>query len=313
MKKRRSKSTLIALLLPLLAIRIAEEVASSARDVTRSAYKGAKKQVVRAQRRKTNKQAATRDIAAQISKPEVTERNRLQSHFLQLPLELRQQIYEDYFKAKPIELHEYSAHGFRLSYKVGPYRNRPVFHVPYSRNGKDLLQLPLACRQIYSETIHYIYERHTFHIPGHLALAMLRLELFPQKHLDSLRSIELKFCFDVLAQYFKTAKLRCAPYCEKAINPWMAHIPGRYKKRREWLAGWKLIAELPMLERLRVEFAWLPGPIELRSDEIEWIMAPLLQFKRPKPLVTFEVVASSIPDPVSPGWAKAVPYQLKSI
>ena len=313
---RDSKWIYIPLYPPIVAFRIARAVARSARESTRSAYKGTKKQIVRAQRQKINRQAATRDTAMQTGRPMVTERNRLQSYFLQLPLELRQQIYDDYFTPGTVILYESSAQDFRLSYTEESIRQHwiKLLASPGLQQflpGKDLLNLSLVCQQIYFETVHYLYERHTFHIPNHLALAMPELKLFPRKHLDSLRSIELRFCFDVLAKNLKTAKLKSAPYCEKAINLWMAHVPGRSKERRKWLALWKLLAELPLLERLRVEFMWLPGPHQLTVDEFMWIVAPLLLFKRAKPLNNFDVVSSWVPEPPSPGWVKAIPYQLK--
>jgi hypothetical protein len=197
-------------------------------------------------------------------------------------------------------------------------------HIPYAGSAfpnryhvralKGLLYLPLVCRKIYCETIGQLYQKNTFSFADYNeALLLSSLAIFPQKHLDTLRSLEFRFCIDVLVKTLGLGKCRPAPSYDRAITSRTASLPGQSGQRRSWTALWTFLAALPDLQRLHVTFTRLPGPNSPADDCVFWwIVAPLLQFNEREPLAEFEVEWQRnrkdwhLPD----GWKKSVPFQV---
>ena len=68
----------------------------------------------------------------------------------------------------------------------------------FAQDLSKLLNLPLVCRQLYVEVIEHIYKRITFSFSYDEAVLLPTLSVFPQKHLDMLRSLDLKFYTEVI-------------------------------------------------------------------------------------------------------------------
>ena len=309
----------IPLLLPVLPIRIARGIAEGTRDLARSIYKGTQKRLSRARRRRTNKRAATHDVATCNPMPEVTEQNQVQASILKLPLELRQQIYDLYFQQRTFFVQEVYDCGYKLY-----ARAKLPYHIPYAgseypnaylvRTLKGLLYLPLVCRQIYYESIGYLYQKSTFSFEDYNEASLLpSLAIFPQKPLDTLRSLEFRFCIDVLVKRLGLGKDPPGPYHERSDTPWTASLPGPSRERLRWAAFWAFLAALPNLQRLHVTFTRLPGPGSPADECVFWRMiSPLLRFSKREPLSSFEVEWQRntkdwfLPD----RWKKAAPFQV---
>ena len=306
---------------PVLPIRIARWTVQGTRDLARSTYKGTQKRMSRARRRKTNQKAATHNVATQNPMPKVAERNQVQSHILKLPLELRQQIYDLYFKQTTFLMHELYEGGYKLSATSQKLPHhiqgcRLAFYPPTSYRGRPngLLQLPLACRQIYCETIEYIYKKNTFILGGHSeALLLPTLSIFPRKHMDALRSLEFRFCIDFLIKQLGLGNGQANSYSEHPTASWTTNLAGKSRQRRRWTAFWAFLATLPNLQKLHVTFTRLPGPDSLTDDCVFWsIAAPLQQFNQRERSVVFEVDWQRNTDGwrLPEGLTEAVPFQL---
>ena len=323
-RRRRLRPVLLLLpcFWPLLAFQIASATAKATRDLGRSAKKGTKKRISRVRRRRTNKRAATHDVATRSPMPNVTERNHLESGLLKLPVELRQQIYDLHLKQATILIQELSdrkghyrlSSAMRRPFAVLVNGRRPHPHSRVVRNPSQLMHLLLVCRQIYCETIEYIYRRNTFRFVHHEPAFLLpTLSIFPQKHLDTLRSLEFQFCIDILVKDLGLEKCQPGPYYERTPTSWTASLGGRSRQQQRWAALWTFLATLPNLQRLHVAFTRLPGPDNLTDDWVFWsILAPLLQFNKRERLAMFEVEWQrkikdwGIPD----GWTNAIPFQV---
>ena len=305
--------------LRMLPIRIARWTVQGTRDLARSTYKGTQKRMSRARRRKTNQKAATHDVATENPMPKVAERNQVQSHMLKLPLELRQQIYDLYFKETTFLMHELYEGGYKLSATSQKLPHhiqgcRLAFYPPTYRRPNGLLQLPLVCRQIYCETIEYLYKKNTFVFGGYSeALLLPTLSTFPQKHMDTLRSLEFRFCIDILIKQLGLGNGQPSPSYERPTTSWTTNLAGKSKQRRKWTAFWAFLATLPNLQRLHVTFTRLPGPDSLTDDCVFWsIVAPLQQFNQRERSVVFEVDWQRNTDGwrLPEGLTEAVPFQL---
>jgi hypothetical protein len=238
-------------------------------------------------------------------------------------VELRQQIYDLHLKQATILIQELNdGNGrYQLSSAVrvpdmvpGPGQKHLYPRSLFAREPNQVLRLPLVCQQIYCETIEYIYRMNTFEFRYHAeALLLPTLSIFPQKHLAKLRSLEFRFCIDVLAKDLGFGKWQSDSYYERTVAFWTASSPGKARQRRKWTAFWTFLATLPNLQRLHVAFTRLPGPDTLADNCVFWwILAPLLQFNKRERLAVFEVEWQRstkgwrLPD----GWKKAVPFQV---
>lgn len=311
-------------ILTVLPIWIARWTAQGTRDLSRSTYKGIQKRTSRARRRKTNKKATTYDVAIENPMPKVTERNQVQASILKLPLELRQQIYDLFFQQTMFLMHELYDDGYKLYATIQKIPHhiqgaRLAFYPPTYHPGRPngLLQLPLACRQIYCETIEYIYKKNTFVFGGYSeALLLPTLSIYPQKHMDTLRSLEFRFCIDILIKQLGLGTSQPDPSYERSVTSWTSSLAGKSRQRRRWIEFWTFLTTLPNLQKLHVTFTRLPGPDSIADDCVFWwIVAPLLQFNEREHLAAFEVdwqrntKGWRLPE----GWAKTVPFQLAFI
>ena len=323
--RRRKKRLLLPLLLPIIAVRLTGMAVHKGGDVARSTRKRISKHVSRARRRTTNERADTRDVALHNSQPGITQRNHNECSFLKLPLELREQIYDLCTQPATFRIHELNVDGYKLiatqrGHDLNSYENVGIL----PRRGivvrTHLLALPLVCRQIYSETVENMYRRNSFRFTDHkLAFLIPSLAVFPRKHLDTLRSLELSFCINVLSREFRldgsSPRFPPGPTHEHNVDSWAADALGLTGHRRKWIRLWQFLATLLRLERLHVEFTTLPplypwSWVYTSDDTYGWILAPLLHFKRRERLREF-VVEWQGDWRLSEGWEKSMPFEMK--
>jgi hypothetical protein len=231
--------------------------------------------------------------------PKVTERNQLESYFLKLPLELRQQIYDLHFQQATILISELSEDGYKLSAALKMPRQMPALAsrncfyppIPFVRKPIPLLRLPLVCRQIYGETIEYVYKTNTFRLGYHkLASLLPTLAIFPQKHMEMLTSLHFEFCINELVKDIGLGPRQPNPNYEQTVTSWTASSPGKSRQRRKWVTLWTFLTTLPNLERLHVLFIQFPTIYSFSEGRAFWsILAPLLQFNKKERLAVFEV------------------------
>jgi hypothetical protein len=222
--------------------------------------------------------AETHDIALLSSrKQEVTECNQKLYPLLRLPLELRAQMY-DYIHTPPGIItvsDDLRCNGFHL---IGRMRLSGQ-HTPECERRKstcsfsvpnNVLALPITCRQIYTETIHYLYDSNTFCF-NDSGLVLSLPSTIPVKHLRTITS--LCFTFD-LAPLTTTLHL---PRLLQCGTDWsLAAI----RRRKEYIEFWHFLATtLSNLQILLVSFHRKNTWVATDPRIYKWVLAPLFQFK----------------------------------
>jgi hypothetical protein len=234
-------------------------------------------------RRKMCQRAEITDFTAASSKKlELTERNELESDLLRLPLELRMQIYEYiYTPAATIHIADQisRANTFRLqAHMVESSLHDPSCHIRESscrcfvrRVG---FTLPLTCRQLYSETIHYMYTTNTFRfLDNRLSLSLPNT--IPVKHLQCITSLNLTFDVDQLVQSIQLRSL----LQKKQLPTYLARSSTRH--RNAYIEFWHFLSTtLTKLQSLVVTFYRMGSHDDdkvLEQRICDWFLAPLFQ------------------------------------
>ena len=308
--KEWGKDVAVVLLLPIVLPCIAIDACvdglidtcNAAVDATRPLRRSISKQKARHDRRKFNKRADANDVAS-TSISEATRWNANHCHLLRLPPELRLQIYELCFEASMVTIEEVRVHkaGYKVVGNGGPeysyyrrglssyssYKNRRYALKKVAPFLPDAVGLPFTCRYIHNETIEYLYTTNTFRFESHDQSFLLpRLQIFPQKYLDRIRSLELRFCVDELMADLRSAEsLNCSDGHKKRTRiPLPLGPQGPSKRCKQWIALWTLLPSLPQLRSLRVEFTryhpfhhYTRVPVE--AWMIEWLAAPMVKFE----------------------------------
>lgn len=135
-------------------------------EEARKAYHEARQKVsqylVHRRRREMCQRAAKNDMAIEPSKiPEKTEWNRLHCSLLKLPLELRLQIYEWIYSPHATVAIRNDIKSNRIKASMEQYDlHDPACHLKRTSCPcfvrRVAFNLPLTCRQLYCETIHYL-------------------------------------------------------------------------------------------------------------------------------------------------------------
>ena len=231
-------------------------------------------------RRTMCERAETHDIARLPSKMQkITEQNRLQSYLLRLPLELRRQIYDYVYPQSPtLTISDSLIHNrYRLVFQdFTPFFHRIRFYdwcftcFP----SKNALALPLTCREIYTETIPYIYARNKFYFSD-LRLVLSLPHVIPAKHLRFITELSLLFEVDKLIASFDLSEI---PFVKdsKFVEDTDLAVTGRRKK---YVQLWPFLSStLVNIRNLRINFQRLEWTDAHREQQFcEWLMAPLLQ------------------------------------
>ena len=165
---------------------------------------------------------------------QTTDLNIHHSHFLgKLPTEIRQAIYKIYYQDSNFVLAREgvlpSKHIAWMHDKDWRYlREDPGIHRVYVQKG--VLSLPLTCRQIYAESIDYIYSIPQFECFGVDNAFELPQILLPQRW-QAMTSFH--FWFDV---------------SQIIGNAWSGRL-------REWEEFWQALGKLPHMKRLEAHIA----------------------------------------------------------
>ena len=288
--RRKNRFLLLPLILLVIPFRLVGVVYKESRDLAKSTRKGISKRVSRTRRRRTNERADTHDVALRNPKPKITQRNCNECSFLKLPLELRQQVYDQCFRPTAFTIHELASNRYKLI--TTKAKNLPFPPLQLIVPKKELLELPLTCRQLYCETIEYLYTKTAFRFTNHdLAMQLPRLSVFPRKHLDNVRALELKLCVDILVEELNFGAPP-DPLPDRSVDLQVLKAARSTKLWRRWTALWVFLAGLPRLERLQVEFARLSrlGQLfQIKDWMCEWLLEPLMRFERRERLRVFVV------------------------
>ena len=254
-------------------------VCSGAVKQTIRTYENAHDRVVRSlvdsQRRRMCRRAETHDIAVlPPSKPKVTARNQDLSPLLRLPLELRVQIYE-YTYAHPaiITISEVVRHN---SYRLLGHVRLSGQHTPKCGRNQScecsirysVLALPLTCRQTYTDTIHYLYDKATFRLTNNRLILSLPSTL-PAKHLRNITALSLRFDYGTLVT---------ALHLPQKLHG-LTGLHTTTTRRREYIAFWHFLATaLSNLRTLIVSFSETGADSsDLELEIYKWLLAPLVQ------------------------------------
>ena len=305
----RHRDNFVFLLLPMvLLFELAGSLCSDTHDRARTVRKGILKRRARQQRHKVNQHADKHDVAISNSRPKATKHNVSHSHLLRLPAELRQQVYDLYLESGTINIQELSWEG--AEYKLVGSKTLTRYYPDKNicmRTGlgpviPEGCRLPLTCQQIYTATIEYLYTRNTFRFNSHdEALLLPRLMVFPRKYLDILRSLELHFCMDSLAQLLKFTNLSHGPKHNRSVHSLPLEVIHSTKQWKRWVAFWKFLATLSNLRSLHVELsrlATMVGHANTKEWMIEWSLAPLMRYERQNSLRQLKIAWRG----VSKGW-----------
>jgi hypothetical protein len=156
-----------------------------------------------------------------------------------------------------------------------------------------MLSLSLTCRQLYAETIAYVYSKNKFHLNEYQTIASIP-ELIPAKHLRNISSLSLNFSVDPL---IKSLRLISRNPSVKADQPSYRFNPvlltDRAERRDPWILLWRVLADTMVhLQRLSVTLnrTSLKGIPRLEQQTCGWVLEPLLIFsQRPAVLRRFDV------------------------
>ena len=251
----------------------------AARDAYRDAHAGALHLLADSRRRKTCRLAESRDIALLPSKKsEVTERNQSLCGLLKLSPELRVQIYGYIYTSSTIITisDNLTRNGYRLSACLrlsddeNPEWERRMNTCSRAvRN--TVLTLPITCRQIYTETIHYLYGNATFCFNDRRLIFSLPLTI-PIKHLRALTSLCLTFDIEPLTTEF------CLPHLLEGVTD---RSRAGVRRRTEYVEIWHFLAiALRSLQTLIISFHREDTPAPgLEPQVCKWLLAPLSQLK----------------------------------
>ena len=203
--------------------------------------------------------------------------NQRTSHFLgRLPLEIRQEIYQMYYKDSRFVLDREgvlpSKHVAWMHRKDWRYlREDPGIGRIYVQRG--VLSLPLTCRQMYSESIGYVYSTPDFECFGTKNAFELPRILLPQRW-QAMTSFHF---------WFQTAEFMGVTNSGRP----------RVYQMAEWQRFWRAVAELPRLRRLSASIGSTynhltqdGGVIYSNQDICDQVLEPLLDITN---IPTFEI------------------------
>ena len=262
------------------------DLCSAAREQTTLHYRKGREEfyhrLTEHRRRKVCTRAEPNDVAILPSKkPEVTERNQVESGLLRLPVELRMQIYECiYTPAATIDISDIPSGMtmFRLqAHILEASLHDPSCHIKessclcfVSRVG---FNLPLTCRQLHSETIHYLYSTNAFRFASNRLIFSLPSTI-PVKHLQCITSLDLTFEVDRIFESSHLLRL-----LQKKHLHHMA-----WSERRgcnEYIEFWHFLrTTITQLRSLVVTFHRMGSRDNDKALEqriCEWFLAPLSQ------------------------------------
>ena len=262
----------------------------------RWAYRQGERRGVHYRRQRMCKRAEERDIALRPSKKrQETEINGDRS-LLRLPIELRLQIYDLVYSPSAAIIIRDSGHkghvkGMTFSKTYCPCVSSGC--CSYSECvgpvSDGILSLSLTCRQLYAETIAYVYNKNKFHLNEYETIASIP-ELIPSKHLQSISSLSLNFAVEPL---IKSLHLVCRNPSVQANQPSYKFNDARIARRTQWIQLWKLLATtMVQLQRLSVTLNRIApkGIPRLEQQVCEWVLEPLLVFnQRTTALRSFDV------------------------
>ena len=243
------------------------------------AHDGILHRLADSRRGKMCRRAEIHDIALlPSSKPEVTERNQRLSPLLRLPLELRAQIYN--YAHAPHAIITVSEDLRRNRYRLVAHVRLSGQHTPECNRRKStrscsspntVLALPITCYQMYTETIHYLYDNNTFRFTNNRLILSLPSTI-PTNHLRIITSLCLTFDLDPL-----TTALRLPRIMEGDAGDSRA----AKMHRKEYVDFWQFLATtLRNLQTLLVFFRRKNiGDSDLEPRICEWLLTPLFQFE----------------------------------
>ncbi|KAI9704664.1 MAG: hypothetical protein M1820_005412 [Bogoriella megaspora] len=189
--------------------------------------------------------------------------NQESSSFLRLPAEIRQQIYEYFFDH--IEVAIVSTQS-KFSRKTSGYtlpNDRRYFRMPHWTSTPEpfliergVIDLPLTCRRIYSESIDILYSRLTFVLTGPSDLFELCHLLLPQR-LNVLTSLR----FDLSGFYWMhILRKQIRESNHREYQPMPRYLPVEYPDWEKWGAEWTLVREV-MSAMPKLKSIWFGGYI----------------------------------------------------
>lgn len=202
-----------------------------------------------------------------------------------LPLELRQQIYSEYYEDAVLNISR-TVNGLQTRLTASTDSHNPRYNKTdrrYRHVETGLLDLPLTCRQVYAESIDYLYSCNTFRCAHPTDILGLQKEFLPQRF-EAITSLRFEFA------YF-----------------WLLEDHGdgsRQVIKDEWRKVWEVVASLPHLERVVVRLFGAgrrngrPMGVDYPNDEVgDAVLEPLRLVTRPK---LFDVQVSwQVADPTA--------------
>ncbi|KAL5466258.1 hypothetical protein PMIN06_000228 [Paraphaeosphaeria minitans] len=234
------------------------------------------------------RRTAEPESAVQPKKPRGVSRNQSASRLMQLPLELRQMIYRAAIgdsvmhmvlkkhklghqrcKAPTIAecLEQYS---FFSPDNVWSPLGEPMDNPPATDG--DILPLLLTCRQIYSESIDYLYSTNTFSFSDLDCLRYFSSTILPHRW-SLVQNIDIEWCISW-------------PIYDPLAQALLISLPALYPPHDEatWESTWRIISDMPSLKWLRVRLMYFDGFRDPGCEEK--LLASLRQVTLPK---TFDV------------------------
>jgi hypothetical protein len=183
-----------------------------------------------------------------------------------------------------------------------------------------MLSLSLTCRQLYAETIAYVYRKNRFHLNEYQTIASIP-ELIPAKHLRNISSLSLNFSVDPL---IKSLRLISSNPSMHANQPSYRFNDVNFARRSQWIQLWRMLSEIMVhLQRLSITLNRISpkGIPRLEQQVCEWVLGHFFAFnQRPTAVRHFDVylgfawrhlmaeVERSLTEKVAPN---ALPFVLK--
>ncbi|KAH6717536.1 hypothetical protein BKA61DRAFT_288403 [Leptodontidium sp. MPI-SDFR-AT-0119] len=199
------------------------------------------------------------------------------SHLLELPLEIRRQIWSYVLKYHTIHVDfDMFTTRLRCNHCMSPDPSKCnhghcAARVKSSEVPPKLLCLLQACRQVYTEAIDILYSSNTFVVSNPAVIEYLPLSLQPQS-LNTIRT--LRFVWELLGNTVPPTVIHDYPQS-------LLHIQVMHQEK--WRKIWDIISAMEGLHELHVklfvcDYTWA----NLNKDAAAYLLEPVKQVTRPE-------------------------------